>query len=103
MSKTLHFPDINVTLATLAINVTLPPTTHALVLGEIIRLSQDGVITKHKALSPIICERLQISDSLYRASITKLTKLRLIYRDGSVLILAPIVKTPFSHVTMLQK
>ena len=103
LNKTLIVDDISLSLACIAINIQQPPSTIELVFSELIKLSENGVILNPTALSSTICSKLNIAPENYRRAIMKLTKLKLITRDNSILFLNPIVKTPFDVVTIKQK
>lgn len=101
--KLLLVDDINIAMASIAIDIQTPPNTLTLVLSELIRLSEDGYIVYPSKLSPIICEKLNLSPENYRASMIKLAKLKLITRHESMIFLSPIIKTPFEAITIKQK
>lgn len=102
MNKSLIIPDINIAMASIAISIQTPPSTTTLVLSEIIRLSDNGIILHPSQISSEVCTNLKISYENYRAALSKLTKLKLITRDQGILILSPIIKTPFTSITLKQ-
>lgn len=103
MNKTIQTKDLEVTLAGVALSIKNEPSTIQLVLAEIIRASEGGTITHPSHLQPSICKHLKITPTNYRRAIAQLTKLRLIARDQSIIVLDPIIRTPFNAVILKQK
>lgn len=102
MKKTLHVQNINTTLATIAMNIKSKPSTTILVLSELISASDNGIITHPAIVGNSIRKTLSISEENYRASIAKLTKLKLIVRDQSTLFLSVSIRPPFSDIIIKQ-
>ncbi len=103
MNKTIGVPNINITLASLAISIKTPTKTTVLVLAEVIRLSENGTILYPRMLQTTICETLKINRGSYQKAFEKLQRMNLVSRDQSILILSPLIKTPFKQIILQQK
>lgn len=103
MNKTLEVKSIELTLASLAINIKSKPSTTALVMAELIKASDCGVITHPAIAGNNICKTLSLTPENYRAAIAKLTKLKLIVRDQSCVFLLPSLHPPHTSITIKQK
>lgn len=101
--KTLEVDNIEFVLATLAISIKAKPSTTTLVLSELIKASDQGVITHPAIAGTNICLALSISPENYRAAIAKLTRLKLIVRDQSCVFLIPSLRPPHTTITIRQK
>lgn len=103
MNKTIEVQDLNNILASIAIAIKTKPSTTELVLGQLIHYSENGMITSPAIIGTKVCEDIAITPVNYRAAISKLTKMKLISRDNSVIILSPLVKTPFKQIVLREK
>jgi len=103
MNKTIQVEDIHLIAALTGINFKQKPSTVALVLAEIIRMSEDGIVLYPTILQKTICEKLNMNRNTYQAVITKLTELKLITRNNSMVLLDPVIKTPFEKIIIQQK
>ncbi len=103
MNKTLKVPDLELITAIIGIAVKSEASTTQLVLAEIIRASDGGVITQPSQLQPAICKQLGITPVNYRRVIAQLTEMKLITRDQSMILLDPLIRTPFEAVILRQK
>lgn len=103
LSKTIETKNINILMAIIAIGIKTKPTTMAKVLSEIISLSENAQITNVEPLSKYVTKKLGISHEVYRASLHKLYKMKLLVKTGGVLYLAPVIKTPFNEVKIVRK
>lgn len=100
MNKNLKVPDINLILAKLTIEIKSKPTTIQLVLSELIKISENGVIPEISKHSSKITKLLNISPENYRYSISQLNKLGIITKQNNNIFLHPIAKTPFNQITI---
>lgn len=103
MNKTLEVKNIELVLASLAINIKSKPSTTALVLSELIKASDHGIITHPSIAGTQICKILSLTSENYRAAISKLTKLKIIVRDQSCVFLIPSLRPPHTAIVIKQK
>lgn len=101
--KHIESKDVNILMAIIAIGIKSRPSTMALVLKEIIDLSENAMIEKTAALSPFITKKLSISDNNYRAALHKLYKMKLLVKKSGVIFLAPTIRTPFTEIRIKKK
>lgn len=92
MNKQLKVPDINLLTAKLAIEINSKPSTTQLVLAELIKISDNCIITEISKHSSKIIRRLNISPENYRYAISQLNKLGIITKEYNNIMLHPIAR-----------
>lgn len=98
--KRIEYENLDLIVASIAVSFKSKPSTNVLVLSELIRLSKHARVNHSYNLAPYISERLKITKESYRAAISKLYKMKLITREGDIIYLSPIVRTPFDEIVI---
>ena len=96
--KNIESKDVNILMAIIAIGIRSRPSTMAQVLAKIMAVSENAMVDKPSALSPHITKKLKMSDNNYRATLHKLYKMKLLFKQNGVIYLTPLVKTPFAEI-----
>ncbi len=103
MIKTFEVKNIELTLASIFIDIKSKPSTTALVLSKLIEFSDKGVVSTPAVAGVDICRTLSITPVNYRAIMVKLTKMELIKRSSRGLELNKLIAGPLTGITIKEK